>query len=530
VLKHARTPQVTTKMPTKKPASKDRGTPAHKEMYKGHIVTEKNFEPKYAYSALMVLGSLAIMVLYAETMLVPALPTIKKEFNIEYTWVAWILSIYLLVGVVATPILGKLGDIYGKKKVLLGAISIYAIGASLAGFSQNFWQLILFRALQGFGIAMFPLAFGIAREAFPREKTPMAQGIISAMFGVGSTLGLVVGAWITEHYGWQTTYHTIIPIVIFLLVAIVLWVRESEIRLKSKLDVWGTLTMAIGLVFFVVAMTEGTNWGWLSVRTLGMIVFSIIMFILFGWIETKVSDPFIEMHLMKKRNIWVTNVVIFIVGFQMFMVYQSIAALVMSPKPIGFSATITDAGLIQLPSALIQLVLAPLIGVIIIKVGMKRPMIAGMFVLALGYLYMYYIFNHEEMYNQLNVMIGISIIAIGMVAGMVGTINMVLASTPREYTGISTGMNSLFRMTGGVIGPVLAGVLMTDYTTSIIVDPVHHISISIPSMMAYKYIVLIAAFAAILSAIIMFATKDIFLEKGKKDGPAQKSAKGQSEE
>jgi MFS family permease len=514
-------------MPSKKQSPKQKGVPSHKDIYKGHIVTAENFEPKYAYSALMVLGSLAIMVLYAETMLVPALPTIKKEFNIEYTWVAWILSIYLLVGVVATPILGKLGDIYGKKKVLLGAISI---GASLAGFSQNFWQLIVFRGLQGFGIAMFPLAFGIAREAFPREKTPMAQGLISAMFGVGSTLGLVVGAWITEHYGWQTTYHTIIPIVIFLVLAIYLWVKESEIRLKSKIDVYGTLTMAVGLVFFVVAMTEGSNWGWLSARTLGMLIFSIIMFILFGWIETKVSDPFIEMHLMKKRNIWVTNIVIFIIGFQMFLVYQSIAALVMSPKPIGFNASITDAGLIQLPSALIQLVLAPLIGVIIIKVGMKRPMIAGMFVLALGYLYLYYIFNHEEMYNQLNLMVGISIIAIGMVAGMVGTINMVLASTPREYTGISTGMNSLFRMTGGVIGPVLAGVLMTEYTTSIIVDPVHHISISIPSMMAYEYIVLIAAAAAILSAIVMFATNDIFLEKGKKDGPAQKSSKGQAEE
>ena len=513
-------------MPDKGPSTKEKAAQAHKEMYKGHIVTDKNFEPKYAYSALFVLGSLAIMVLYAETMLVPALPTIKTEFKIEYSWVAWILSIYLLIGVVATPILGKLGDIYGKKKVLLGAISMYAVGASLAGFSQNFWQLIFFRAFQGFGVAMFPLAFGIAREAFPREKTPMAQGIISAMFGVGSTLGLVIGAWITEHYGWRNTYHSIIPIVILLVVAIFVTVKESEVRLKSKIDVYGTLTMAIGLVLFVVAMTEGTDWGWTSPRILGMVAFSLVMFIVFGWIETKVSDPFIDMALMKKRNILVTNIVIFIVGFQMFMVYQSLAAMVMSPKPIGFSASITDAGLIQLPSALIQLVLAPLIGILIIKVGMKRPMIVGMFVLALGYLYMYYILNHEEMYNQLNVMVGISIIAIGMVTGMVGTVNMVLASTPREYTGISTGMNSLFRMTGGVIGPVLAGVLMTDYTTSIVVDPVHHISMTIPDMVAYEYIVGIAAVAAVISALIMFAANDIFLEKEKKGLAGKEALKG----
>ena len=499
------------------------------------IVTAANFQPRYAYSTLMVLGSVAIMVLYAETMLVPALPTIKDEFKVDYSWTAWILSIYLLIGVVATPIFGKLGDIYGKKKVLLSAICLYAVGASLAGFSWDFWSLIVFRAFQGFGIAMFPLAFGIAREAFPREKMPMAQGIISAMFGVGSSLGLIVGAWITENYGWRNTYHTIIPIVLLLLALIGIRVKESDVKLKSKVDIWGSFTLAVGLVVFVVAMTDGSDWGWTSPSILSMIAFSMIMFVVFGWIETKVSDPFIDMKLMKKRNIWVTNIVIFIVGFQMFMIYQSLAAMVMSPAPVGFSATITDAGIIQLPSALVQLILAPLVGILIIKVGMKRPMIVGMFVLFLGYLYFYYVLKTPDIYDKLHLMLGISIVSIGMVLGMVGTINMILASTPLEYTGISTGMNSLFRMTGGVMGPVLAGVLMTEYTTKVIVDPVHNISISIPAMVAYEYIVIIAAVAALVSALMMFLTKDIFLAKERKGGPgkevpARKATKDDAEE
>jgi MFS family permease len=493
--------------------------------YNNNIVTAANFQPGYAYSTLIILGSLAIMVLYAETMLVPALPTIKNEFHVEYSWTAWILSIYLLVGVVATPILGKLGDIFGKKRVLVGAICMYAVGASLAGFSWDFWSLIVFRGFQGFGIAMFPLAFGIARESFPREKVPMAQGIISAMFGVGSSLGLVIGAWITQNYGWRNTYHSIIPIVILLLALIAWRVRESSVRLRVKIDVWGAVTLASGLVVFVVAMTEGTNWGWYSSPILAMIAFSAVMFVVFGWIETKVKDAFVDMKLMKERNILVTNIVIFIIGFQMFMVYQSLAAMVMSPPPVGFSSSITDAGLLQLPSALVQLVLAPLIGILIVKVGMKRPMVAGMFILLAGYLYFYYMLRTPAMYDAVHLMLGISIVSVGMVLGMVGTVNMVLASTPREYTGVSTGMNSLFRMTGGVIGPVVAGVFMTEYTTKITVNPLYHITVSVPSAAAYEYIVLIAAAAAIVSAVAMLFTRDIFLGKerpaGKGDGPAK---------
>jgi MFS family permease len=243
------------------------------------------------------------------------------------------------------------------------------------------------------------------------------------------------------------------------------------------------------------------------------------LFVVLGWIETRVSDPFIDMKLMRQRNILITNIVIFIVGFQMFMVYQSLAAMVMSPPPVGFSASITEAGLLQLPSALVQLILAPLIGILIIKIGMKRPMIVGMFILFAGYLYFYYMLNTPGIYDRLHLMLGVSIVSIGMVMAMVGTINMVLASTPREYTGISTGMNSLFRMIGGVIGPVLAGVLMTDYTTKIPVDPVHHIFITIPAMAAYENIIMIAAAAALVSAFILFFTKDILLARERKGGP-----------
>ena len=157
------------------------------------------------------------MVMYAETMLTPAIPTLIKEFNITYGTSSWILTIYLLTGAVMTPIAGKLSDIYGKKKVLLIILIIYVTGVSIAGFSTNISILLIARALQGIGISMFAIAFSIVRDQFPREKMAIGQGIITSMFAAGAVIGLSIGGFIIQHYGWRTTFFTIIPIAIALL-------------------------------------------------------------------------------------------------------------------------------------------------------------------------------------------------------------------------------------------------------------------------------------------------------------------------
>ena len=156
------------------------------------------------------------MVMYGETMLVPAIPTLIKDFNITYSTSSWILTTYLLTGAVMTPIAGKLSDIYGKKRVLLVIMIVYAAGGPIAGFSTSISTMIIARALQGVGISMFPIAFSIVRDQFPREKMAIGQGIITSMFAGGAVIGLSVGGFIIQHYGWQYTFFTVIPIVIAL--------------------------------------------------------------------------------------------------------------------------------------------------------------------------------------------------------------------------------------------------------------------------------------------------------------------------
>src|ERR687883_1837982 len=184
----------------------------------------------YAWKMLAILSCIATMVMYAETMLIPAIPDLIKDFHVSYSMSSWVLTAYLVSGAVMTPIAGKLSDIYGRKKILLIIMVIYAVGVSLSGFAANIYFMLLARAIQGIGMSMFPIAFGIVRDQFPREKISIGQGVITSMFASGAVIGLAVGGIIIQDYGWRTTFFTIIPVAVILLLIIrrFIFVNQGE--------------------------------------------------------------------------------------------------------------------------------------------------------------------------------------------------------------------------------------------------------------------------------------------------------------
>ena len=176
--------------------------------------------PTNAWIVLAILGSITTMTMYAETMVIPAISDLIKEFHISYSMSSWILTAYLIAAAIMTPIAGKLSDIYGKKKVLLIIMIIYAVGVSVAGFATNIYFMIISRAIQGIGMSSFPIAFSIVRDRFPREKMSIGNGVLSSMTAAGAVIGLIVGGSIIKDYGWQATFFTITPIAIALLITI----------------------------------------------------------------------------------------------------------------------------------------------------------------------------------------------------------------------------------------------------------------------------------------------------------------------
>jgi MFS family permease len=169
-----------------------------------------------AWITLAILGCTLLVTFYGETMLLPAIRDIISDFHISYSTSSWILTAYLISGAVATPIAGKLSDIYGRKKMVLVIFVIYIIGISLGGFSRDITFLIIARVIQGIGISMFPIAFGIIRDQLPKDKLAIGVGVFSSMFAAGSVVGLAVGGTVVKNLGWHATFLSIIPAAIIL--------------------------------------------------------------------------------------------------------------------------------------------------------------------------------------------------------------------------------------------------------------------------------------------------------------------------
>ena len=183
-----------------------------------------------AWKVVAILSLIATMVTYAETMLIPAIPDLIRDFHVSYNASSWLITMYLLAGAVMTPIAGKLSDIYGRKKILLMIMIIYAIGVTIAASSNAFYTLLIARSLQGVGMGMFPIAYTMIRSQFPRSKISIGQGIITSMYTSGSVIGLVAGGGIIQYYGWHATFITVIPVSIVLLIIIWKFVNVRDHR------------------------------------------------------------------------------------------------------------------------------------------------------------------------------------------------------------------------------------------------------------------------------------------------------------
>ena len=486
------------------------------------------------------------MAMYAETMLIPAIPDIIKDFQVSYSMSSWILTAYLVTGAVTTPIAGKLSDIYGKKKVLLIIMIIYAVGVFIGGFATSIFFLLSVRAIQGIGMSMFPIVFGIIRDQFPREKISIGQGVISSMFAAGAAIGLSIGAFIVQYFGWHATFFTIIPISISLL--IVIWrfvhlderesnkyqwsvnqspaenVRSESSSLQAKkdssrpdrrIDIKGAISLAAAITSFLLILTlietssnnintelpstSSSSSSSSSMYQIGaFFAIAIISFMVFVQIERKEKNPLVDLKLVLNKAILPANLIILIVGLSNFMVFQTIPILVRNPEPLGFGADAITTGSIQLPFALVFLIFGPTSGFIISKLGSLKPIIFGTIIITISFICLL-LFHSTEMQVSVN----LGLLATGLSFAGVGAMNVIILATPGEYSGISLGIATLIRIIGSAIGPALAAMYM-QMNQSIL--NVNGLMRSFPSDVAFDMIFTTAsviAFVSILLAVLL---------------------------
>jgi len=438
------------------------------------------YDERYAWRVLLILAAMAIMVTYVETMVLPAFSNFESFFGVtDASTIAWILSAYLLVGVVVTPIFGKLGDIYGKKKILLVAMGVYAVAVTVAGFSPNLgaafglsrpnqiYALIGVRAVQGVGMAMFPLGFAMLPEIFPPARVGQAQGILSGMFATGAAAGLVGGGWIAQTYGWQLTYHTVIPVAILVFVLAAVFIRESTIRLARKIDLPGAASLGLGLTLLMLGITEGAYWGWGNVAAVAyggipfgvpqFFVLAAIAFGVFFYWEPRAPSPIVSFAALKERNIWISNVNGVFVGMAMFLLFTVLIILGEYPSP-GFGLSELNAALVFIPAVLSMMATGPFLGRAISRFGPKPVMVLGFLLILVGAVGL--IAFHA---TPVEVAIVAVPVMVGNVATLISMSNIIVLSVDPKTMGVQTGMNQTFRNLGSAIGPVVVTSILASY-------------------------------------------------------------------
>lgn len=484
----------------------------------------EKLDPTRARNVLLILSAMALMVTYVETMVVPAIVRFDTFFDFPpISTVAWILSAYLVVGVAATPIIGKLGDIYGKKRMLVAVIGVYTVAVTLAGFTPEIatalgisranaiYLLIGVRGVQGIGMAMFPLAFAMIGEEFPPARVAFAQGIVSAMFAAGAAIGLFGGAYLTDRFGWQLTYHTVVPfsILIFLLTIAVL--KESRQRLDVPLDIPGAALLGSSLAVALVGISEGPYWGWgrfdhsvapgVAFGVPELLLLAVLLAAGFLFWEPRAKSPIVDFQRLKERNIWVSNVIGVIAGTAMFLVFVANSIYAQIPY-VGLDLSVLQFGYLALPSAIFMMIFGPIIGRNMATLGPKPVMIAGSVVITIGGLLL------ATFHATALEMAAFTIPPlVGVIALFIAMTNVIVLSSRRQETGIQTGMNATFRTLGQSLGPVVAATITASFTTVVAIQVttpfgpvvVHE---SFPAAVGFQYVYLVVALLGIIAVAL----------------------------
>jgi EmrB/QacA subfamily drug resistance transporter len=422
----------------------------------------------YSTKVLLTVTAVSLLINYVETMVIPGIPAIQADLVASATIASWITSAFLIVGAAVAPIFGKLGDIYGKKKIFLTVLLFYITGVGLAGFATNIYMLILSRAIQGIGFAIVPLGLAIITDIFPRERVATAQGIISGTFAIGAAAGLVIGAYIVEDLSWQWAFHTafVLSIIMFFIAAKML--KKDVPGAKSKVDYAGATILMSGIVLVLLYLTEGPIIGWLSLENIAFLIPGLILTTYFFVFENKRISPLIHLNLLKIRNVFVANLVGIISSLAMFLLFFAVVYYTHQPPPYGLGLDTITTGLTLAPATLVMLIVGPIMGRLVTKIGPKPILILGACISIIGLTL--FIFNRA---TSAGFTVDIAVSLVGVVSMIIPITNMISVSLPRENIAVGLGMNTMLRNLGGAIGPVLATTVMSTYTYTL-VNPVSH--------------------------------------------------------
>lgn len=404
----------------------------------------RHYNATFALLAIAAIGYALLQSLVA-----PALPDIQHALHTSVNGVSWVLTAYLLSASIATPLIGRLGDIYGKQRLLVAILVVLCGATVISAVATSLPLMLAGRVVQGAAGGVFPLAFGIIRDEFPRARVAGAIGVMSALAGVGGGAGVVLAGPIVSHLSYHYLFWLPLIPLVAATVAIHLFVPESPVRVPGRVNWVGAALMAVGLGAVLVAVSQTPVWHWLSAKTL--VVLAVGLAVLAAWVvsEARTEQPLVDMRMMRIRGVWTTNAVALLIGFGMYASFVVLPELVETPARVGygFGASVTGAGLFLLPSTIAILVAGAQTGRLEKRFGSKPPLLAG--AATTGASYVLLALARSEPWE---IYMAALLLGTGIGLAFAAMVNLIIENVGPAETGVATGMNAVTRTVGGAFG------------------------------------------------------------------------------
>jgi EmrB/QacA subfamily drug resistance transporter len=397
--------------------------------------------------ALLALAGVAYALL--QSLVAPALPDIQRALHTSVNGVSWVLTAYLLSASIATPVIGRLGDMYGKERLLVAVLVLLCVATTVSALATSLSVMLIGRVVQGAAGGIFPLAFGIIRDEFPRERVAGAVGVMSALLGVGGGAGVVLAGPIVQGLSIHWLFWVPLVVLVPATIAVHLFVPESPVRTPGRVNWTGAALMSGGLAAVLLAVSEAPVWHWLSARTL--IVFAAGVVLLVAWVrsETRSEHPLVDMQMMRIRGVWTTNAVAALLGFGMYASFILLPEYVETPARAGygFGASVSGAGLFLVPSTIAMLLAGAQTGRLEKRFGSKPPLLAGAALTCASYVLL-----AAASTERWEIYLAALLLGAGIGFAFASMVNLIIENVGPTETGVATGMNTVTRTVGGAFG------------------------------------------------------------------------------
>jgi EmrB/QacA subfamily drug resistance transporter len=405
--------------------------------------------------AVLSLGGISYALL--QSLVVPALPQIQRSLHTSESAVGWVLTAFLLSASVATPIIGRLGDMYGKERLLMIVLLMLAVGTLISASASSLSLMILGRVIQGAGGGIFPLAFSIIRDELPNERVPGAIGLVSSLLGIGGGAGVVFAGIVTENLSYHWLFWFPLAAIVFTAYLTWRYIPESPVKTPAEINYRAAMLMTVGISGLLLGITETSTWGWGSPKTLGLLALGVVL--IAAWVreERRSREPLVDMRMMAIRGVWTTNAVAFLIGVGMYSSFILLPELVQEPVSTGygFGASVTVAGLFLLPATIAIVVVGQMAGLLERRIGSRGSLIGGaLFALAS------YALLVADRSQEGEIYVAAGLLGIGIGLSFSAMANLIVQNVRRQQTGVATGMNAVTRTLGGAFGGQLAATLL----------------------------------------------------------------------